>query len=484
MNAPTNIIDAMDDPALYAKWFPGETWDGWRAVLKAAHALPMTDADRAFFKIVAERDPPERPVKELWIIAGRRAGKDSIASLIAANSAAMFQDQERLRPGERALVLCLAVDRDQSKIVLNYTRSYFTDIDLLHGMVVNETANGVELSNGVDITIATNSFRSVRGRALLAVILDEVAFWRDDSSANPDQEVYGALRPGLASLPDSMLIAISSPYARNGLLYKKYREHYGKNSPDVLVIKAPTRALNVTIPQEIIDQAMAEDPAAAAAEWMAEFRVDVETFISREVVERATVNGRYELPYVEGERYVAFVDPSGGSSDSMTLGIAHSNRWTEKVILDLVREIRPPFSPEATVAEFSGLMSGYNISRVYGDRYAGEWPRERLRMHNIGYEVSPKTKNEIYRDLLPVLNSDGAELLDVPRLKSQLLGLERRTARGGRDSVDHAPGAHDDVINAAAGAILLAKSGGGRARVTAIGVDLRPSSNSVVDRWL
>jgi hypothetical protein len=122
-------------------------------------------------------------------------------------------------------------------------------------------------------------------------------------------------------------------------------------------------------------------------------------------------------------------------------------------------------------------MRGYNISRVCGDRYAGEWPRERLRLHGIGYEVSAKTKNEIYRDVLPILNSDGAELLDLLRLKTQLLGLERRTARGGKDSVDHAPGGHDDVCNAAAGAILLAKSGGGRASVTAIGVDLRPSNN-------
>jgi hypothetical protein len=351
MTAPSNIIDAMDDPALFEPWFRGESWSGWRTVLKASCALPMTATERAFFKSVAERDPPERQVKELWTVAGRRAGKDSVASVTTAHTAAMFQDQDRLRPGERALVLCLAVDRDQSKIVLNYIRSYFSDIDLLHGMVVNETANGLELSNGVDIAVATNSFRSVRGRALLAVILDEVAFWRDDSSANPDQEVYNALRPGLASLPGSMLIGISSPYARSGLLYKKYREHYGKNSPDVLVIKAPTRALNPTIPQEIIDQAMAEDPAAAAAEWMAEFRTDVETFISREVVERATVAGRYELPYVEGERYVAFVDPSGGSSDSMTLAIAHANRWSEKAILDLVREVRPPFSPEATSSQ-------------------------------------------------------------------------------------------------------------------------------------
>src|SRR5712675_2863079 len=106
-----NIVDAMDDPHLFKPWFPGDTWNGWRAVLKGAFGIPMTDDERAVFHTLAERDPPTKKVKELWIIAGRRAGKDSIASEIAAYVAAMFEDTGQLRPGERALVLCLAVDR-------------------------------------------------------------------------------------------------------------------------------------------------------------------------------------------------------------------------------------------------------------------------------------------------------------------------------------------------------------------------------------
>jgi hypothetical protein len=47
-------------------------------------------------------------------------------------------------------------------------------------------------------------------------------------------------------------------------------------------------------------------------------------------------------------------------------------------------------------------------------------------------------------------------LLDHPRLINQICGLERRTARGGRDSIDHSPGNHDDVANAVAGAIVAA----------------------------
>jgi len=142
----------------------------------------------------------------------------------------------------------------------------------------------------------------------------------------------------------------------------------------------------------------------------------------------------------------------------MTLAVAHRDK-DGCGILDAVRERRPPFSPESVVGEFAQLLKSYRIHKVVGDRYAGEWPRERFRVAGITYEQAEKPKSDQYRDLLPLLNSGKVELLDLPRLTAQLCGLERRTARGGKDSIDHAPGAHDDVANAVAGALLLAVEG-------------------------
>jgi hypothetical protein len=450
-----SIIDTMDDPQCFEPWFRGSTWWGWRCILKAAYALTMDEEETAFFRSVAERDPPEEPVKELWAVVGRRGGKDSVASVVCAHTAAFFSDQARLRPGERATVVCLATDRDQAKIIHSYIRSYFNQVDMLQALLTNGdgTAHSFELDNGVDISILTSSFRAVRGRAILGAVLDECAFWRDDTSTNPDLEVYNALRPGLASLPSSILIGISSPYARSGLLYKKYRDHYGKNSPGVLVIKAPTRLLNPTIDQKIIDEAMTEDPAAARAEWMAEFRDDVAAFLTREAIEASVVPGRYELPPFGGYTYNAFIDAAGGSgSDSMTLAIAHADGG--RAVLDVIREWRPPFSPEDVVIEASELLKLYGISSIEGDRWGGDWPSERFAVRGIRYEVASRTKSDIYRDFLPAMNSGQVELLDNARAVAQFAGLERRTARGGRDSIDHGPGQHDDVANACAGALV------------------------------
>jgi hypothetical protein len=86
-----SIGAAFSSPAVCGNWFAGSSWDNWRAVLRAAFAEPITRAEREFFRSVAKREPPPQRVKELWIVAGRRAGKDSVASGIAAHAAASFE---------------------------------------------------------------------------------------------------------------------------------------------------------------------------------------------------------------------------------------------------------------------------------------------------------------------------------------------------------------------------------------------------------
>jgi hypothetical protein len=120
--------------------------------------------------------------------------------------------------------------------------------------------------------------------------------------------------------------------------------------------------------------------------------------------------------------YSAFVDPSGGNADSMTLAIGHQE--DDVTVLDAIRERRPPFSPEDVVLEFAELLKTYRIAEVQGDRYAGDWPRERFREHGIAYELAAKPKSDLYRDLLPAINSRNIELLDDARLIAQIVGLD------------------------------------------------------------
>jgi hypothetical protein len=321
-------------------------------------------------------------------------------------------------------------------------------------LINRETDDELILNNRITIEIQTASFRSVRGFTCIAVLADEIGFWRSDESANPDAEIIAAIRPAMATVPGAMFLAASSPYARRGELYQAYRQHHGHDDTPVLVWQAATRVMNPTVPQRLIDEELERDPAKASAEYLAQFRSDIESFVSREVVDAAVVPDRHELPKLSNVAYRGFVDPSGGSADAMTLAIAHRESGT--VVLDLVRERRPPFSPEQVAVEFAGTLRAYGVHRVVGDHYAGAWPREQFAKNGVRYETSDRSKSEIYLESLPLLNSGKVELLDHPRLISQLCGLERRTARSGKDSIDHAPGSHDDLINSALGALLLA----------------------------
>ena len=150
----------------------------------------------------------------------------------------------------------------------------------------------------------------------------------------------------------------------------------------------------------------------------------------REAVEACIALSVFERGPLPGVRYSAFVDPSGGSRDSFTLAVAH--KQDEVTVIDCLREVRPPFSPEGVVAEFATVLRAYRIGKVTGDRYAGEFPREQFRKHGVSYEVSAQPKSDIYVNFLPLLNSGKVELLDHPRLISQLTGLERRTSRAGK----------------------------------------------------
>lgn len=450
-----NLLEAIDDPEIFAPWFKArETWHAWMAFLASLFGLPMTGEQFAVYRACAGREePPTAPAEEAWLIIGRRGGKSFIMALVAVYLATFRSYAAYLQPGERATVMVIAADRRQARVIMRYISALLNRIQLLKAMVENETTLSVDLNNSVTIEIGTASFRSTRGYSFAAVLADEIAFWRTDDAAEPDYAILDAIRPGLATIPGAVLLCASSPYARRGALWDAFRRWFGKADAP-LVWKAPTRLMNPTIAEGVIERALERDEASAKAEYLAEFRSDLEALLTREAIAAVIDEGVYERPRDSKHRYVAFVDPSGGSSDSMTLGIAH--REGERAVLDAVRETRAPFSPEAVTKEFAELIKGYGLREVTGDRYGGEWPREAFRKQGVTYRLADLTRSELYLTLVPAVNSGLVDLIEAPHLENQMIALERRTSRAGRDIVDHPPGGHDDVANAVAGAVHLA----------------------------
>ena len=461
--APMSIVDAMESPDLFAPWFPGGTWRAWKAILRAAFALPMSPEERmTFSELAGGRAPPLKRVKELVVVAGRRSGKDSTASAVATWIAGIEQGHlGLLRPGELASVMLLACDREQSRIIRNYVASYFQTVPILAEMVIRETKTGLELNNGVEIVIATNDFRAVRGRSVLCAVMDEAAFYADETSVSPDIETDRALEPGLATLPCSLKIIISSPHKKAGLLFEKFRTCYGKDDDRTLVIQAPTTALNPTIDVSIIERAMADDPAAAKAEWFAGFRDDVSSAFALDLIELVVDRGVTVRPPREGLDYKGYVDVASGSGrDSFAAAIAHLEG--DEVVLDALFEQRPPFNPQNITTDACALFKQYRISTCIGDKYAAGYNVEAFARCGVTYLYCERDTSQNYLETLPLFTSGRVRLLDNQRLVGQFVGLERRTSRTGRDRVDHGVGdRHDDLSAACAGALMLAGDGRG-----------------------
>ena len=188
MSAPAHIPihKVMRSPLLLGASFAGSSWSTWETVVKAAHALPLSNDERAIFNTLAGgRAPPTKQVKELVCVVGRRGGKDSVAALLATHAAVSFNPKGMLRPGEHIFVCCIACDRDQAQLVFRYIKGNFEAVPAFAKMIVESSADTITLSNRVIIQVTTNNFRSVRGRSILCAIFDEVALFRSDRVPTP-----------------------------------------------------------------------------------------------------------------------------------------------------------------------------------------------------------------------------------------------------------------------------------------------------------
>jgi len=324
------LLQAMADPNLFASWFRNrKTWGSWFVFLRALFELPMTsDQFKLYQRCTGRNSPPAKVASEAWLVICRRGGKSFILALVAVFLACFHSYRQFLAPGEKGTILIIATDRKQGRVIFRYIRGLLTQVPMLQKMIERETADTFELDTGIIIEVGTASFRSTRGYTLVAVLCDEIAFWPTDDAAEPDYEVLNALRPGMATIPNSMLLCASSPYARRGALWDAHRRHFAQDGDPILVWQADTRTMNPTVPQILIDEANARDPASAQAEYGAQFRSDIESFVSREAVEACITPAVRERPPLPNVRYFAFTDPSGGTSDSFTLAIGHRQETT------------------------------------------------------------------------------------------------------------------------------------------------------------
>ncbi|MBN1103582.1 MAG: hypothetical protein JXL84_09245 [Deltaproteobacteria bacterium] len=451
-----NIIEAIHDERLFRSAFKDLfTWSAWFVLLKAMFGIPFNDdAGRDLFRACTGRaSMPERPFRELWAVVGRRGGKSFMAGLVAVYLALFHDYREHLSPGERGTIQIVASDRAQAQTILGYCKGLLHTNRTFEECVETELTESITLNNRIVIEVMPASYRSIRGRTVVAALFDEIAFWRSEG-VSPDREILAAVRPSMATIPESKLIVISSPYARTGVLYEHMRDYFGKDDPDILIWRSGTRVMNPTIPESFIDRETAKDPNAARAEWEAEFREDIEEFLTLEALNKCLVLPG-PLAYEPGRVYSAFVDPSGGRSDAFTLAVGYRRPDDLRFVVSLLKAWEAPFSPEGVVSEIAEILRGYRVTRITGDRYSAEWVTGAFSRHSLLYDPCEKAKSDLYVEFEAHVNVGRVELPKDEAMKNELMTLERRRGKSGRDIVDHPPRAHDDRANAVAGLVFI-----------------------------
>jgi hypothetical protein len=181
-----SIIDVCHDAHLFADWFKDRaSWAAWFCFLKVMFGLPLDGTELALFQSCTGRSSPSPSgYLETSLVIGRRGGKSLMLALIAAYLACFYNWKPYLTGGERGIVMVVAADRRTAGVILRYIKA-FLNIPPLASMVQRETADTIDLNNGVTIEIQTASFQTIRGRTVVAALCDELAFWMGKTAQTP-----------------------------------------------------------------------------------------------------------------------------------------------------------------------------------------------------------------------------------------------------------------------------------------------------------
>ncbi len=456
-----NIIEFVTDPQfLGLSVSPAQ-----ETLLRAIYGLPLTREQSDLWQQCTGRTHyPAHPFSEVTILAGARAGKDSrIAAPIVCYEALLGGHERQVAKGERGVIPLVAQDQRATKIAFDYIREYLMSSPILKSEVADVLSSEVTLANGLSISCFPSTLRSLRGWSIPAGVLDELAFFRLEGSADSDAEIQASIRRGMLAFASTRLVKISTPYMKGGVLYDDFQRAFGQNDPDLLVWRASSILMNPVLKPARLARERRLDSARFAREYEAEFVDDQAAFLPTAWVDDAVVPGRYDLPPQGRLHYVAAVDPSGGGADAFTLAIVHPED-SGRVVQDVMkgRERVGTQAPDlaGVVSEYASIVKAYGCQEVVGDRYSAEWVRQAFADVGIRYRNVHQDRSAYYVEVEPLFSQGRIELLDHARLVRELRALERRPRAGGKDRIDHPRGGHDDYANALAIAAVEAMSPG------------------------
>jgi hypothetical protein len=414
-----------------------------RAIARAADGLPIDDAlddDAVERHFGCDRSAIGLSAPVLVVaICGVRSGKSLMAACAAVRSV-LAADLRSLRKHEVARFAIVAPTVDNADATFRLLLGGVQASAALSRLIVGTpTADTLTLrrqdGRGVEIVVvaAHRGAVTLRSRWLAGFVLDEVALFGTESTGavvNAEE----LLRAGETRLvPGAQGWLISSPFGPSGLLHDQYRAHWGQPGR-VLVVHAPTHAMNPAFPIEQIEELRRTKPDVAAREYDAQW-VDADSaFIESPTIDAAVRKAPLEEPRQPRSVYSAAMD-AATRGNSWTLVIGRTDPGQDglpRVVISLARQWTgsktSPLDPDQVLQEIAHICARYGVYEVAGDQWSSDALRALARRHDLTVRdpaMTPLQKARAFDAVRTMLATGHLELPPHPVLLQDLRALRK-----------------------------------------------------------
>lgn len=420
----------------------------------------------------------EVKINKINLICGRRSGKTLLSAIIAIYCAIVTNWKPFLRKTPFATVLIMSHSTEFSSEVLEVIRSLIEASDILQRLVNKDKKNTMSTMNlkvpwiignkiqysRVQIKVAAASSKTTRGVAACAVLCDEIAWWNlDEGMKETDTKILKAIRPSLKQFGQhAMLIKLSSPAIKQGVLYGEYK--LGKDGllpPSYVNFKAPTWLMNHIIPEEELAEEFQLDPTSFDQEYRGNFTDSISNFILPETIDKAVLTKQNFLsPEATPTRYYAAID-AAYKSDRFTFSVvAYVNGRLKQFVSKGWKGTRQkPVSPNEVAEYIRVVTKEFGIDYVAADQYSFQPLKEIFEKYGISlqeYTFTPAFKKKIYFNLKKLFHGSQIDTLDNEVQTRELKELMVEQTATGNIRIGHPSGGSDDYADSLAISSFLA----------------------------
>lgn len=463
-----------------------------------ALGLTLTVGQRAFVRVAVDRasmdelsDDEKAAALDMWgplgdvpavarrtVVAafGRDSGKTELASAIGLYLA-LTVDLSKCGPGDMPRAFVVAPDLDTARLTLERALARIEASEALHDRLVGAPSTlGFTLRRldgrlvRFEVRAASRGGKTIRGRSIVALILDEASLFYGEGYTVNDREIVKAGRPRL--LPGGLILLASTPWAEDGLFFELFDKNHGKPRA-ALAARASTLVMRDHDPEvhERIELEREEDPDNAAREYDAQFiGTGSSLFFEPEAIARAMA----PTSAADDWTHKAAGADLALMRDCSALAVVGARTEEDgRVIFGLVdTEIHAPKKGEplllgAVVASFTAKLVKHGLDTMSADSHQREQARRYADELGVTIEAAPEGRDakwETYATVRRLLAEGRLVLPEDARLAAQLRAIRSRPMSGGGYKVTsprRAGQGHGDLVSALVLAVAAAHNRAG-----------------------